>query len=108
MAAQQIHAELLVGRRVRAMNGHVIGRVEEIRVKQESRGGFVEEFLTGSYGVLERLAAASIGRAILRVLGARRQNSSYRIPWDKLDLSDPNKPRLLCEVSELRTIDLLR
>jgi len=108
MATQDIHAELLVGRRVRAMNGHVIGRLEEIRVKQESRGGFVEEFLTGSYGVIERLAAVSIGRAILKASGARRKNSSYRIPWDKLDLSDPNKPRLLCDVSELRTVDLLR
>jgi sporulation protein YlmC with PRC-barrel domain len=108
MATQEIHAELLIGRRVRAMNGRVIGRVEEIRVKQESRGGFVEEFLTGSYGMLERLAGISIGRAILKTVGARRKNSSYRIPWDKLDLSDPNTPRLLCAVSELRTIDLVQ
>jgi|ERR1043165_3059223 sporulation protein YlmC with PRC-barrel domain len=104
MAKQEIHVELLVGRRVRAMNGWVIGRLEEIRVKQESRGAFVEEFLTGSYGLLERLAALSIGRAILKAFGARRK--SYRIPWDQLDLSDPEKPRLRCEVSELRTITL--
>lgn len=108
MATQEIHVELLIGRRVRAMNGRVVGRLEEIRVKQESRGAFVEEFLTGSYGMLERLAAVSIGRAILKAFGARRKDSSYRIPWDKLDLSDPNTPRLLCEVSELLTIDLLR
>ena len=101
MAKQEIHAESLIGRRVRAKNGRVVGRLEEIRVKQESRGCFVEEFLTGGYGLLERLAGLSIGRAILKAFGARRKNSSYRIPWDKLDLSNPNQPRLLCEVSEL-------
>jgi hypothetical protein len=104
MPKQQIHAELLVGRRVRAKNGRVIGRLEEIRVKQESRGGSVEEFRTGGYGMLERLAAVSIGRAILKTFGARRKNASYRIPWDKLDLSDPNQPRLLCEVAELQSV----
>jgi hypothetical protein len=108
MATQEIHAELLLGRRVRALNGRVIGRLEEIRVKQGSRDAFVEEFLTGSYGMVERLAGITIGRAILRVFGARRKDASYRIPWEKLDLSDPNNPKLLCEVSELRTIDLLQ
>jgi sporulation protein YlmC with PRC-barrel domain len=108
MSAHQIHAELLLGCKVRAMNGRVIGRLEEIRVKDEARGCFVNEFLTGSYGMLERLGSLSIGRSILRVLGARNKNSSYRISWDKLDLSDPQNPRLLCEVSELRTVDLLR
>jgi sporulation protein YlmC with PRC-barrel domain len=105
MATQQIHAELLIGRRVRALNGRVIGRVEEIRAVQKERGCFVEEFLTGSYGFLEQLAGLSIGRAILRVLGARSKESSYRIPWDKLDLSDPARPKLLCALSELRPIN---
>jgi hypothetical protein len=106
MAKQEIHAESLIGRRVRAKNGRVIGRLEEIRVKQGARGGFVEEFHTGGYSMLERLAGVSIGRAILKALGARQKNSSYRIPWDKLDLSDPNRPRLLCEVSELPPVIL--
>ena len=106
MATRQIRAELLLGRRVRAMNGRVIGRIEEIRATQQSRGCFVEEFLTGRYAQLERLAGFSIGRAVLKVLGAHDKNSSYRIPWDQLDLSDPKRPRLLCEVSALRTIDI--
>ncbi len=108
MAVTQIHAELLLGRKVRAMNGRVIGRLEEIRAKQDARGCYVEEFLTGSYGVLERLAASTIARAIFHVIGARQKGSSYRVPWDKLDLSDPKAPRLLCEVSELRTATLVK
>jgi hypothetical protein len=107
MAKQEVHAELLIGRRVRAMNGRIIGRLEEIRVRQEARACYVEEFLTGGYGVVERLAGSTIARAVFHVIGARKKQSSYRIPWDKLDLSDPNQPRLLCEVSELRTVTLL-
>ena len=107
MAKQEIHAELLIGRRVRAMNGRVIGRLEEIRTKEGPRGCYVEEFLTGGYGVLERLAASTITRAMFQVIGARQTESSYRIPWDKLDLSNPKEPRLRGEVSELRKVTLL-
>ena len=105
MPSRQIHAELLLGRRIRARNGRVIGRLEEIRVRQDGRACLVDEFLTGRYAMLERLAGLSIARAILRVSGARSRYSSYRIPWDKLDLTDVQRPRLLCEVSELRPID---
>ncbi len=57
------------------------------------------EFLVGSYAMLERLAAWGIGRALLRLTSKRREG--YRIRWDQLDLSDPQRPRLRCEVEEL-------
>jgi len=105
MSKRQIHAELLLGRRIRALNGRVIGRLEDIYVRQAGRACFVEEYLTGRYALLERLAGLSIVRAMLKVFGAHDKESSYRIPWDKLDLTDPRRPRLLCEVSELRKVD---
>ena len=95
-----LHAELLLGRKVLALNGQSIGRLEEIRTRTSRGYFFVSEFLVGSYAVLERLAAWSIGRAVLRVLGAKRQEG-YRIRWDQLDLSDPQQPRLICSVDEL-------
>jgi sporulation protein YlmC with PRC-barrel domain len=101
MAKQEIHVELLLGRRVFALNGKSIGRIEEIRAHVESKNScFVDEFLVGSYALFERLSAFSIGRAILRVFGARRK-SGWRIPWDMLDLSDWEKPQLRCNVEEL-------
>jgi quinol-cytochrome oxidoreductase complex cytochrome b subunit len=60
----------------------------------------VTEFLVGSYAVLERLAAWRIGRAVLRVVRAQRKEG-YRIRWDQLDLTDPQRLRLMCEVDEL-------
>ena len=95
-----LHAELLLGKKVFALNGQSIGRLEDIRAKTERGHYFVSEFLVGSYAVLERLAAWRIGRAVLRVLGAR-QSDGYQVRWDQIDLSDPQQPRLLCSVDEL-------
>ena len=100
MSKRQLHVELLLGEKVFAMNGVSIGRLEEIRTEVNRGHYYVTEFLVGSYAVLERLAAWRIGRAVLRVVGAQRKKG-YRIRWDQLDLSDPERPRLLCEVDEL-------
>ena len=98
--SQQLHVELLLGEKVFALNGLSIGRLEEIRTQINKGHCFVSEFLVGSYAVLERLAAWRIGRAVLRVFGARRQEG-YRVRWDQLDLSDPRHLKLLCDVEEL-------
>jgi sporulation protein YlmC with PRC-barrel domain len=105
MAKQEIHVELLLGKRVRALNGQSIGHLEEVRAELIRGQYFVKEFLVGSYGTLERLAVLSIGRAVLRVLGIRKKTVGYRVPWDRVDLSDPKKLRLLCAVNELPPIN---
>ena len=100
MTRQQIHVELLLGEKVFALNGLSIGRLEEIRTQINKGHCFVSEFLVGNYAFFERFAAWRIGRAVLRVLGVSRRDG-YRIRWDQLDLSDPQRPRLLCDVDEL-------
>lgn len=101
MKHREIHLELLIGKRVLALNGQSIGRLEEVRAELNARGYcFVTEFLVGSYAFLERLAAWRVGREIMRTLHLRRK-SGYRVRWEQLDLSDPRRPRLACEVEEL-------
>jgi len=103
MKRQEVHLELLIGKRVFALNGQPVGRLEEVRAQLNERGYcFVTEFLIGSYAILERLSVWRIGRAILRTLHIRKQG--YRIGWEELDLSDPNRPQLKCEVNELLTL----
>ena len=99
MAKQQIRVELLLGEKVFALNGRAVGRLEEIRTNIDRGQCFVSEFLVGGFAMLERLSAWGIGRAVLDVLRLRRDG--YRIRWDQLDLSDPQRLRLLCEVDEL-------
>ena len=101
MKRQELHLELLIGKRVFALNGQSVGRLEEVRAELNARGYcFVTEFLIGSYAFLERLAAWRMGRALMRTLHLRRK-SGYRVRWEQLDLSDPRRPRLACEVEEL-------
>jgi len=104
MNKQEINLELLVGRRVFSLNGKSIGHLEEVRAELSGGECLIEEYLVGTYAVAERLAALSIGRALLRLLGATKKHEGYRVPWDKLDLTDPSRPRLLCAVSELKTL----
>jgi hypothetical protein len=54
---------------------------------------------------MERLAAWAIGRELLRLFGAKHKGGGYRVPWDKLDLSDPVRPRLTCKVEELAQLE---
>jgi hypothetical protein len=35
-------------------------------------------------------------------MGAHKINGGDTIPWDKLDLTDPKKPRLVCNIDELK------
>jgi hypothetical protein len=103
MKRQEIHLELLLFKRIFALNGRPLGRVEEVRAELNNRGDcFVVEFLVGSYGILERLSLWRIARAILRTVRVRRQG--YRVHWEQLDLSDPQRPQLTCEVEELMTM----
>jgi sporulation protein YlmC with PRC-barrel domain len=103
MESKSVHAELLLGKRVFGLNGRPVGHIEEIRAEVKSNECFITEFLVGSYAAFERLAAWNIGRAVLTVLGGRRKGG-YRIPWDQLDLTDVETPRLRCSVSELLPI----
>ena len=100
MTKRQLHAELLLGKKVFALNGRSIGRLEEIRTVKNRGHYFVSEFLVGNYAVLQRFAAWSIGRALLRIFGAKREEG-YRIRWDQLDLSDSRRLQLLCDIDEL-------
>ena len=97
MSKRELHVELLLGEKVFAVNGVSIGRLEEIRAEVNRGTCYVTEFLVGKYAVFERLAAWRIGRAVLRA----QRRDGYRIRWDQLDLSDPQRLRLMCEVDEL-------
>ncbi len=102
--ANEIHLELLLGKAVLDSTGKAIGRIEEVRAEQQGEEWVVQEYLIGYAAVLERLSAWTVGLEILHLLGAHKILGGYTIPWDKLDLSDPNKPRLRCSLDELKSL----
>jgi len=105
MASDEINLELLLGRKVFALNGKSIGRLEEVRGKLSPGECHVTEFLVGHYAMFERLSAWSIVRSLLSLFGSLIK-SGYRVPWDKLDLSDPKHPKLACKVAALPPLEV--
>ena len=88
-AVHEVHVEKLLGTRVRDVTGRVVGRIEEIHTDDK---GVVSEFLLGPAAVWERLGQTTLELPFVRLLGIER--SEHRIPWNELDLSDPDHPRI--------------
>ncbi|MHC5935236.1 hypothetical protein [Nostoc sp.] len=102
MTTREIHLELLLSKPVLDSTGKAVGRIEEVCAEQQGEEWIVKEYLIGYAAVLERLSAWTIGLGILRLLGAQKISGDYTVPWDKLDLTDPDKPRLRCSLDALR------
>jgi sporulation protein YlmC with PRC-barrel domain len=105
MARQEIHLELLMGKRVYALNGRAIGRLEEVRAEVHQGVASVNEFLVGTSAIFERLSAWEIGRAMLGLFGSWIK-SGYSVKWNQIDLTDPERPKLTCPVSELFPLEV--
>jgi sporulation protein YlmC with PRC-barrel domain len=105
MAKQEVNLELLLGKRVYALNGKSVGRLEEVCAELKPGECRVTEFLVGKYAMFDRLSAWEIARALLGLFGPIIK-SGYRVPWDKIDLSDPERLRLTCSVTELPRLDV--
>jgi len=96
MNAPELRLDLLINRRVYDADGTVLGRLEEVvaEVKTDALGSYyaVREYHVGKYALLESLAGGSFARAAMRLLG-KRAYRRYAVPWDRMDLADPERPR---------------
>jgi hypothetical protein len=84
-----VHVELLLGRLVRDSEGAKVGRIFAVHAEVEGEDCVVREYELGA-------------SALLGQLGIPRWRKPLRVPWDQLDLSDPERPRLRCRRDELR------
>jgi hypothetical protein len=97
LSAGELRLDRLLGRRVLAADNQAVGLLEEFRAEKRGAGYVITEYVIGAAGLLERL-----GVAVQRVLGKRA--GGYVARWDQVDLTDPDRPRLTCPVSDLRTL----
>jgi len=93
---RMVRLQDLLGRRVRARDGRVVGRIEEVRAERRGDDHEVIEYRLGPGALAERLALAR------RLLGGRRETLIAR--WDQLDIREPRHPALTCSVDELRRV----
>jgi hypothetical protein len=93
--SRPLHLEQLLGKMVRDPAGAKAGRILSVQAEMEGDDCVVREYLLGTAALLHRL-----GITLLRSVGGREP---LRVPWDLLDLSDPDRPLLRCSLAELRT-----
>ena len=95
--APELRLDRLLGRQVLSGNNRAVGRLEEFRAEKRGAGYVITDYVIGVAGLFERL-----GLGVKLLLG--RKTGGYLARWDQLDLRDPNHPRLLCSVDELRAL----
>lgn len=102
MSARQVRLELLIGQRVTDAAGERVGRIEELVADAENGQCRVREYHVGSLALLEHLGGR-LGAGLLRLIwpGIHR---AYVVPWEKMDLRDPEHPRLTCARAELKRL----
>jgi hypothetical protein len=96
---REVHLEQLLGCMVEDAHGRAVGRIEEVVADRRNGACTVREFHLGPPALLERLAVSAAVVPFLGVLA--RFGRGRRVPWDRLDFSDPRRPRLTCDVEEL-------
>jgi hypothetical protein len=104
MRDREIHLEMLLDRCVLDGEGKSVGRIEEARVEKRGEHWVITEFHLGRRAFLERLCVRDLAFLFLGRFGAHKLPAGYVVPWDKLDLSDPEQPRLLCRKEDLRGV----
>ena len=98
----EIQVELLVGTKVKDVDGEDVGRIQEFRVSREGSSCLVEAYLIGASALIERLSAWTLVRPIKQFLGGRKLYAVYQVRWQDMDLSDPHQPRLRIARRDLR------
>jgi hypothetical protein len=83
-----VHFELVLGKMVRDSEGVKVGRLFGAHAELEGEDCVVREYELGAAALLSRL-------------GIPAWRKPVRVPWDQLDLSDPEHPRLRCRRDEL-------
>ncbi|PMB22484.1 hypothetical protein [Fischerella thermalis] len=102
MANYDVDLELLLGKPVVDPTDTPVGVIEEIRAEKQGGEWVMQAYLIDSITMLERLSIWTSSLEILHLMGVHEIHGGYIIPWEKLDLTDPEKPRLLCALNELQ------
>jgi hypothetical protein len=105
MANRRVHFERLLGKRVIDPAGRCAGRIEEVRCRKDGGDVVVVEYLLGHGGLMKRLSISGAANFFTNLLGGYGNPASHKVPWDKMDLSDPERPRVTCLAEELDTIE---
>jgi hypothetical protein len=93
VSAQEVRLEDLLGRVVRSAAGWPIGVIQDVRAQPHGDEYLVHEILLGELGLKARLLGILQQLPTFRALGLGRPYRTRAIPWQWLDLSNPQDVR---------------
>ena len=99
----ELRLEVLLGHHLRGADGKSLGRIEEVVAEIRGTDWIVVEVHVGPGALLERLAELS---SLVPLFGAlqRRLSVRHRVPWDRLDFTDPSHPRATVRRADLERV----
>jgi sporulation protein YlmC with PRC-barrel domain len=91
LKVREARVEELVGRKVCDVDGRKVGRIEELIAEQQGTELVIVEVHVGPGALLERVIDLT---TIIPFSGALQRQLRHlrRIPWELIDLSDPDHP----------------
>jgi hypothetical protein len=93
-AAREVRLEALIGRVVTGPGGP-FARIDDLQVEPEGEEYVVRSYILGPLGAPARLAAFFWELPTFRSLGLGRKSRMRVVPWELIDLSDPEHPKLV-------------
>ena len=103
-SSRELHVEALLGHKLCDSEGKTLGRIEEFVAEIVGTDWVVLEVHVGRGALIERLIEIS---TLVPFFGfvERRANKRYRLRWDQLDVSDPQRPRATVRRQELQLVN---
>ena len=107
MKSRELLLSHLVGRIVHDVDGRRMGRIEELiatmQLHEHGNDYVVTEFHIGAFGWCEAVAGGSFTRHLLKRFGRITGYRLLRIPWEWMDLTDSEHPRMSRRAAELES-----
>jgi hypothetical protein len=94
VTAREVRLETLIGRVVSGPGGP-FARIEDLRAEPEGEEYLVRSVILAPLGAWAKLAAFFWELPTLRALGLGRKSRIRVVPWELIDLSDPEHPKLV-------------
>jgi Uncharacterized conserved protein len=94
----------ILGRKVVDSDGKYAGRLEDIEAVRGEDVSLIESYLVVHRGLLDRIQTWALAAPLQKSIPVREKSRPYRVPWDLMDMSDPEHLRILVPQANLSRI----
>lgn len=98
----ELHVERVIGKKVRDPAGEIVGRIGELIVENVNGDYVLTEVHIGASAMLERVGGFVTQLPYFALI--RLPQWQYHVPWDRVDWTDPDQPRLRVRKAELERV----